>query len=385
MAKDETGGHHQQQKEEQSGDQEQSRAPGPIRQDPELTQLQQQLHSSQESAAAATLTQLQLERFLQAANAQTTTSAILNNHSTNSQSINPGSASALIPASVLMNFRHPGSTMEGTFGVSSAQRQLLSALLSEGLSSTRAPISLQSLEALQRISASDRSQALSTVNRALQEQLLMSELLRSPGAQRSSSQAVPVNLLENMPVSASLQGYLSQSPRLPSSYSSSQQRLAASLPAELGMLPPRAVDRLFSQPNTSANVSGSVSSFNTMGASLIGHAKGSEASAELSLKRGDDERGDQQKRASALPPRKRRKTVNFKLESSQPEVAVKALFPLPALTEEESATRKILDASNALLSYKNLWAKLGKAERGRKELFCRRLQKGKVPIVKSNN
>ena len=302
----------------------------------------------------------------------------------NSETAIPGSGNGSFPAPANMNFRHPNGHADSTFGASASQRQqLLSALLSEGIASSHAPVSLQSLEALQLSSAVDRPQTLSTVNRALHEQLLMNELLRSPNTTRNASQTVPLNLLDNLPVPP-FQGYQNQAPRMPASYSTSQQRLVAAAPStDIGMLPPRAVDMLRSHPTTSANVVGTAANLNHVAPPLLGLAKGFQGVTDGGLKKGDDE-DDQQKKARPLPPRKRRKTVNFRMESSLPETKVKSIFPLPPLTEDDAAKVKFITASS-LCSFRNLWGKLEKAKRGRKEFFRRRLQKAKVPVAKKGS
>lgn len=403
MAKDDAGVHHQEQ-EGDSRDRQQSRLPQLAQQ---VNEPVPQTGHTQEFSSSNALTPLLFEELLQSARSQSSFTSSAFAESAN-QIAHPTSNNSSFAASALMNFRSQGSAMEGPFGVSASQRQLLSALLSEGISSARGPISLQSFEALQRNSASDRSLALFNANRALQEQILMNELLRSPSSQRSGSQTLNLNFLENGPVTA-FQGYHSQSPRIIPSYSSSQQRLNPPSLSEGAMLPPRSVDMLAVQPNTSATLGGSTSSSSYVSSTKICSSKGAEEASVGGLRSGDDtgvstgrkslvasmistslgalKRGDNEvglSQRTTLPPNKRRKTVNFRLESVETVTSVNASFPLPPLTEE-GVIKFRFDTPTALLSFKSLWDKLSNAGRGRKELFRRRLQKGKVPIAKKSN
>ena len=415
-------GHAQQHQEKQQGDDPSSRSQEqehptltqPIQQTYSLLLQQQQPHAAsprqEVSTAAASIASLsQFDQALQRG-VETEGRPALFHFQNNNQGARLGSTNSLAASGAPMNFSHPGTTaLDGRLvagGTAATERELLSAILSEGISSTgRAPFSLQSLEALQRSAPIEPPQALSTVNRALQEQLLMSELLvRNPSTQHSSSQAVPLNLLTSAPIPP-LHGFQNQTPRLRTSYTNPQQRLIAPSATEIRMLPPRSVDLLRSQPNTSVSTIGTRSGLINVGTSCIGRSEEAELKSESedacggaseNLKRGVLKTGDDgnlpedQQNSGTLPPRKRRKTVNFKLESSETMSLStneerrhhhKASFPLPSETEQGLNNRFKFDASRALPAYKVLWENLGRAKRGRKEIFRRCLQRGKRLVI----
>eukprot|EP00523_Entomoneis_sp_CCMP467_P009466 CAMPEP_0168734112 /NCGR_PEP_ID=MMETSP0724-20121128/8642_1 /TAXON_ID=265536 /ORGANISM="Amphiprora sp., Strain CCMP467" /LENGTH=416 /DNA_ID=CAMNT_0008781199 /DNA_START=57 /DNA_END=1307 /DNA_ORIENTATION=+ len=238
-----------------------------------------------------------------------------------------------------------------------SQRQLLSALLAEGIGSGRTLDALQASPAATLVQSSSTSpaQTLDSVNRALQQQLLIGELLKqqqSPSAPGPAASVLQLQLLQQ------------------------QQQLAS-----LGLIHSPGVDMLLAQPKMNLLAPG-MALEGAIGAPPLFTKKDESKIGK------DEEKADtaEKKKRHSLPPRKRRKMVNFQLESDFPQHEgdnSKITFPLPVQEKKESQAL----VHPSLASYKKLWSSLEKTsgEQLRQELFRRRLGQGRVSIVKNKS